>query len=386
MSRSTYLVGGARTAFGRFGGGFKDVAVSNLAVPAVQETMKRAGLAPDDVDHLVLGNTVHTTADAPFGSRVVTLRAGLPQRTASLGVIRACGTGLQAIISASDQILLGHSEVAIAAGVEVYSAAPHVIRSRWGVKRGVPQVEDMLDWAYQDPFDGSLMGQTAEALAAHSGIGKEAQDEYALASQQRTARAQEAGYLAEEIVAFAGVEVDEFPRPQTTADKLAAMRSPFREGGTVTAGNSSGVNDGAAAIGVVSGETVDRLGLEPDARIVDWAVVGCEPELMGRGPVPATEALFARTGLRADDMDVVEINEAFAVVVLNAVRDLHLDPERVNRNGGAIAIGHPPGATGIRMTLAAVNELRRTRGRYGLLTMCLGAGQGMSMIVENLRR
>lgn len=386
MSRSTYLVGGARTAFGKFGGGFKDVAVSELAVPAVQESLRRAGVEAGQVDHLVLGNTVHTTPDAPFGSRVVTLNSGIGQAAASLGVIRACGTGLQAIASASDQILLGRSEVAVAAGVEVYSAAPHVIRSRWGVKRGVPPVEDMLDWAYQDPFDGSLMGQTAEALAAHAGIGKEEQDEYALASQQRTAAAVKNGLLAEEIVAFAGVDADEFPRPHTTAERLAAMDSPFREGGTVTAGNSSGVNDGAAAVGVVSGEAVERLGLDPVARIVDWAVVGCEPELMGRGPVPATEALFARTGLTADDMDVVEVNEAFAVVVLNAVRELGLDPDRVNRNGGAISIGHPPGATGIRMALAATNELRRTGGRYGLLTMCLGAGQGMSMIVENLRR
>jgi acetyl-CoA acetyltransferase family protein len=182
------------------------------------------------------------------------------------------------------------------------------------------------------------------------------------------------------------VEVDEFPRPQTTAAKLASMDSPFRDGGTVTAGNSSGVNDGAAAIGVVSGESVERLGLDPVARIVDWAVVGCDPVLMGRGPVPATEALFARTGLGADDMDVIEINEAFAVVVLNAVRELGLDPTRVNRHGGAISIGHPPGATGIRMAMVATNELRRSGGRYGLLTMCLGAGQGMSMIVENVRR
>ncbi len=386
MSGSTFIVGGARTAFGKFGGGFKDIAVSDLAVPAVQEALARGGLQAEQVDHLVLGNTIHSTPDAPFGARVVTLKSGLPIRAASLGVSRACGTGLQAIVSASDQIALGHSEIAVAAGVEVYSAAPHIIRgSRWGVKRGVPQVEDMLDWAYEDPFDGAQMGQTAEALAAYAGISKDLQDEYALQSQQRTARATAAGYLAEEIVAFADVERDEFPRPATTAEKLAAMASPFRDGGTVTAGNSSGINDGASAVGVVSEEALSRHGLEPWARIVDWAAVGCEPQLMGRGPVPATEALFARTGLGADDMDVIEINEAFAVVVLNAIKELGLDPERVNRNGGAISIGHPPGATGIRMTLAALNELRRTNGRYGLLTMCLGAGQGMSMIVENLR-
>ena len=383
--RETYLAGGVRTAFGSFGGGLGGQSVSGLAAQVVQASVKRARLSAEDVDHLVLGNTLTTTPDAPFGSRVVTLEAGLPQATASLGVIRACGTGLQAIASASDQIQLGRSEVAIAAGVEVYSQAPHVIRMRWGAKRGAPPLEDMLDWAYRDPFDGALMGQTAEALTEHTGISRDRQDDYAFASQQRTRQAMETGILAEEILPIAGVDRDEYPRPDVTREKLASLRSPFREGGAVTAGNSSGVNDGAAAISVLSGEAVERLGIEPIARVIDWTVVGCNPKLMGHGPVPATQALFARTGLTAEDMDVVEVNEAFAVVVLNAIDQLGLDAERVNVHGGAIAIGHPPGATGIRMTIAAVNELRRTGGRYALLTMCLGAGQGMSMIVESVR-
>lgn len=383
--RETYLAGGVRSPFGSFGGALRDESVSGLATQVVQEAVRRTGLDPSDVDHLVLGNTLTTTPDAPFGSRVVTLDAGLPQATASLGVIRACGTGLQAIASASDQILLGRSEVAIAAGVEVYSQAPHVVRMRWGAKRGSAALEDMMDWAYQDPFDGALMGQTAEALTDHTGISRERQDDYAFRSQRLTQEAVESGVLAEEILPVAGLERDEYPRPQVTREKLAGLRSPFRDGGAVTAGNSSGVNDGAGAISVLSGDAVERLGVEPLARVVDWAVVGCDPKLMGHGPVPSTEALFARTGLGAADMDVIEVNEAFAVVVLNAIDQLKLDPERVNVHGGAIAIGHPPGATGIRMTIAAVNELRRTGGRYALLTMCLGAGQGMSMIVENVR-
>jgi acetyl-CoA acetyltransferase family protein len=385
VARSVVLAGGVRTPFGRFGGKLAAYDVSRLAVPVVKEVMRRVGVAPEDVDHLVFGNTIHSTADAPFGARVVTLESGLPITTRSLGVIRACGTGLQAIVSAAEQIALGRSEVAVAAGAEVYSQAPHVIRARWGVKRGVPPVEDMLDWAYRDPFDGALMGETAERLSDYAGIGRERQDAYALESQRRTQRATELGYLAEEILPLPELAVDEFPRPHTTAEKLAGMPTPFREGGRVTPGNSSGVNDGAAAMMVLAEEAAERLGVQPWARIVDWAVVGCEPGLMGRGPVPATQAVFARTGLRAEDIDVAEINEAFAVVVLHAMDELGLDHERTNPNGGAISIGHPPGATGLRMMIAALNQLHRTGGRYGLVTMCLGAGQGMAMIVENLR-
>lgn len=384
-SRSVVLAGGVRTPFGRFGGKLAGYDVSRLAVPVVKEVMRRVGVEPAEVDHLVLGNTIHTTADAPFACRVVTLESGLPIAARSLGVIRACGTGLQAIASAAEQIALGRSDVAVAAGVEVYSQAPHVIRSRWGIKRGVPPVEDMLDWAYRDPFDGSLMGQTAEALSDYAGIDRDRQDAYALESQRRTQRAGERAYLAEEILALPELAVDEFPRPETTAEKLASMGTPFRPGGRVTAGNSSGINDGAAAMMVLAEDAAQRRGVEPWARLVDWEVVGCEPELMGRGPVPATRALFERTGLTAKDMDVAEVNEAFAVVVVHAIDELGLDPERTNPNGGAISLGHPPGATGLRMAISALNELHRTGGRYGLLTMCLGAGQGMAMIVENLR-
>lgn len=383
--RSVILAGAARTAFGRFGGALKDYTISGLAEPVVRETLVRSGLDVTDVDHLVLGNTVTTTADGPFASRKLTLDAGMPLECRSLGVVRACGTGLQAIISAAEQILLGRSEVAIAAGSEVYSAAPHTIRSRWGVKRGIPVVEDMLDWAYRDPFDGQFMGETAENLSEVTGISRERSDEYSLQSQQRAEAARVAGYLAEEILPLPELVADEFPRPSVTLEKLASLQPGFRSGGVVTAGNSSGVNDGAAAIAVLDESAAERLNVQPWGRLIDWVVVGCEPHLMGRGPVPATQELFRRTGLGAQDMAVTEVNEAFAVVVLNAIDQLKLDPDTVNPHGGAISLGHPPAATGIRMIGAALNQLHRVHGRYGLVTMCLGAGQGMAVLIENLR-
>lgn len=383
--RSVVLAGGVRSAFGRFGGAFKDRTVAGLAEPLVRETLRLSGLKPGDVDHLVLGNTLTTTSEAPFGARKLTLDAGLPISTRSLGVVRACGTGLQAVVSAAEQIQLGRSDVAIAAGSEVYSAAPHVIRSRWGVKRGIPVVEDMLDWAYRDPFDGQYMGETAENLCEVSGIDRDRCDRYSWESQQRTEAARVAGYLAQEILPLPELSIDEFPRPRVTLEDLAKLPAGFRNNGNVTAGNSSGVNDGAASCAVLAEEAAARLGVQPWGRLIDWVVVGCEPHLMGKGPVPATQELFRRNGVGASDIDVAEVNEAFAVVVLNAIDELGLDPATTNPNGGGISIGHPPGATGLRMITAALNELQRTGGRLGLVTMCLGAGQGMAMLVENLR-
>ena len=373
------------TAFGRFGGGFRNETLSSLSAHAVRETFGRSRVPGVSVDHLVFGNVLPATSDAVFASRVITLEVGMPLETSSFNVSRACGTGTQAIVSAAEQIMLGHSDIAIACGAEVTSAAPHVLNVRWGAIRGPEAAVDMIDWAYRDPFGGQLMGETAEALTEKTGIGRARQDEYAYRSQQRTEIARKNGYLAEEIVGVDAVTEDEFPRPETTMEALEGLRTPFREGGCVTAGNSSGLNDGAAAIAVLSASAAERHGVEPDGRLLDWAVVGVEPDLMGRGPVPATQLVMERTGLSVSDMDVAEVNEAFAVVVLNAIDQLRLDPDIVNPNGGAISIGHPPGATGLRMTMAALNELRRRGGRYGLVTMCLGAGQGMAIVVENLR-
>lgn len=386
MAEEIWLLGGARTAFGRFGGGLRDRAVAELAIPPVTAALQRSAIDPEAVDHLVFGNVLPTTPEAPFASRVTALRSGMRTETACLNVNRACGTGMQAITSAAEQILTGRSQLAMACGAEAFSAAPHAIRSRWGAKRGAPPVEDMLDWAYRDPFGGQLMGETAEALSDLGGIARGRQDAYALRSQQRTALAQEKGYLAEEIVPIGGFDEDEFARPQVTEEDLAALPTPFRSSGRVTPGSSSGINDGGAAIVVAGRSEGERRGLEPWGRLLDWTWVGVEPEVMGRGPVPATRTLFERNGIGPEDLDVAEVNEAFAVVVLHAIDELGLDPERVNPNGGAIAIGHPPGATGLRMTLAALNELHRCGGRLGLVTLCLGAGQGMALLVENLRR
>lgn len=381
-----YILGGARTPFGKFGGAFTDSSVADLALAPTEAALARSGCDPDDVDHLVFGNVLQTTSDAVFASRAVALRSGMRIETACLNVNRACGTGLQAITSVAEQIQTGRSSIGVAAGAENFSAAPHAIRSRWGTKRGVPLVEDMLDWAYRDPFGGQLMGETAEALSDRSGIGRERQDAYGLTSQQRTAVAAKNGFFDDEIVEMAGIRVDEFPRPHVTREALRGLPAPFGGDARVTAGNSSGINDGGAAVVVASGEAVSQHGLEPWGRLVDWAWVGVEPELMGRGPVPASRLIFERNGIDADDLDVAEVNEAFAVVVLHAIDELGLDPDWVNPNGGAIAIGHPPGATGLRMVITALNHLARTGGRLGLVTLCLGGGQGMAMLLENLRR
>lgn len=380
-STPIYVAGGCRTAFGKFGGAFRDATVTDLAVPLVGEVLGRTGLSPDDVEDLVFGNVLPTTREAPWSARIAALEAGIPNGVRTLVVNRACGTGLQAIVSAAEQIGLGRSDVAIAAGAEAFSSAPQVMWSRWGTKRGTPRFEDMLEWAYNDPF-GNLMGETAEKLCDLGDISRDELDAYALLSQQRTEAARVAGHHAAEIVPVLGLAEDEFPRPGVDLERLRQLPSAYRDGGRGTAGNSSGVNDGAAAIAVLSDKAVERLGIEPDGRIVDWAVAGVEPELMGRGPVPATEAVLARTGMGVNDFDVYEVNEAFSAVALYAINELKLDPERTNPNGGAISIGHPPGATGIRLVVSALNELKRTRGRYGLVTMCLGGGMGMSMIVE----
>lgn len=383
--KDVYLAGGARTAFGKYGGGFTGASVTDLATPVVHETLRRAALASEAIDHVVFGNVLPSTKTAVWAARVTALAAGIPESSSALVVNRACGTGLQAVVSAAEQVLLGHSQAAIAAGGETFSSAPHMFWSRWGTKRGTPPIDDMLDWAYSDPF-GNQMGQTAENLCAAGQISRQAQDEYGARSQARTEHARQAGYLAREIVTVNGVDADEFPRPHVDYAKLAAMAPAYRSDGVVTAGTSSGVNDGAAAIAVLDATTVAEHSIEPDGRIVDWATVGVAPRLMGSGPVPATERLLARTGLGVADIDVFEINEAFAAVTLYAINQLKLDPELTNPNGGAISIGHPPGATGIRMLVSALNHLRRTGGRYGLVSMCLGGGMGMALIVENLKR
>lgn len=392
------LSSGARTPFGDFGKSLRDVSLTTMSVHAVRACLSRARLPAERVDHLVFGNTAPVDHDGLFASRKVALDAGLPVDSAALGVVRACGTGSQAIVSAAQQIASGHSEIAVAAGGENYSRVPYLAHKvRWGAGRGPFEFVDGLDYIYRCPFTRELMGDTAENLTARFGYTREAMDEWGCMSQQRAAAARVSGFLARQI---APIEVpdgkggarlfehDEFPRPQVTREKLAALKPAFRKdgSGSVTAGNSSGVTDGAAALIVASRRAAEVQGIPQQARLLDFAVVGVPPEIMGAGPVPAIAKLLERTRLSVADIDYWEINEAFAVVNLHAERELGIPRARTNLYGGGISIGHPPGATGLRMTLTAMQHLADSGGRYAVISMCLGSGMGMATLIENLQR
>lgn len=388
------LAAGARTPFGDFGRSLRDIPLTDLAAHAARHSLQRSGLAPSDIDHLVMGCTLFPDRDTLFGGRVVGLKVGLPEEVPALNVIRACGTGLQAIISAGQQIKEGQSRIALAGGGENYSRMPHVVTTaRWGVKRGPQTLEDQLDWAYRCPLTSQFMGETAENLADDFGYDREAMDEWGLMSQRRAAAAIESGFLARQIAPIEVPDgkgtrlfaVDEFPRPGVTLEKLRSLRPAFRKDGRVTAGSSSGVTDGAAFLVVAERKAAEERGLAPEARIVDWSVVGVPPRIMGAGPVPAIRKLLERTGLSVADIDCFEINEAFAVVNLHAEKQLGIPRSITNLYGGGISIGHPPGATGVRMTITAMHHLAATGGKYGVISMCLGGGQGMAMLIENLK-
>lgn len=392
------LAAGARSAFGDFGKSLKDVPLAVLGAHVVKASLARAKLDPARVDHLVFGVTAPVDHDGLFISRKVALDAGLPVESSSLGVVRACGTGSQAIISAAQQILTGHSQVAIAAGGENYSRVPYLAHEmRWGAGRGPVQMVDGLDYIYRCPFSRELMGDTAENLTAKFGYRREDMDDWGFMSQMRAKQAIESGFLARQIAALdvpdgkRGTRVfdtDEFPRPTITREKLATLKPAFRKdgGGQVTAGNSSGVTDGAAALVVAARAEAERLDIAPEARIVDYAVAGVAPEIMGAGPVPAIAKLLARTRMKISEIDYFEINEAFAVVNLHAEKQLGIPRAITNLYGGGISIGHPPGATGIRMTITAMHHLADTGGRYAIISMCLGSGMGMATLIENLKR
>ncbi len=391
------LSSGARTPFGDFGRSLRDVPISRLGVHVVHACLARAGLDASRVDHLVFGNTAPVDHDGLFLSRKVAIEAGLPVESSALSVVRACGTGSQAIVSAAQQIQSGHSDIAVAAGGESYSRVPYLSHEmRWGAKRGPATFVDGLDYVYRCPFTKELMGDTAENLAARFGYRREDMDDWGLMSQQRAGAAMASGFLARQIAPIdvpdgrgtRRFEQDEFPRPSITRDKLASLRPAFRHDGqgTVTAGSSSGVTDGAAALLVASRQAAEANGIPIEARLVDWAVVGVEPAIMGAGPVPAIRKLLARTKLSVSDVDYFEINEAFAVVNLHAERELGIPRDRTNLYGGGISIGHPPGATGLRMTITAMHHLRDTGGRYAVISMCLGSGMGMATLIENLVR
>ena len=395
MNKDIVLCAPARTPFGDFGGSFRDTPLTELATHAAKACLARSGLRSDDIDHLVYANTVPVDPDSLFGARVVSVAMGLPENVSALTVSRGCGAGLQAIVSAAEQILSGHSSIALAGGAENYSRAPFVLRTgRWGHKRGDQNLQDLLENTYRDPFSKEYMGQTAESIARIYGYQREAMDEWALMSQQRAKRAIDSGFLSRQIApievangrARRLMSLDEFPRPDMTLERLRQLRPSFATDGTVTPGNASGVTDGAAFIVVAGSDAAQGRNLQAQARVVDWATIGVDPNLMGIGPVPAVRKLLARTGMTVGDIDYFEVNEAFAVVNLHAEKELGLPRERTNLYGGGISIGHPPGATGLRMTMTAMHHLQDTKGRYAVITMCIGAGQGMALLLENLLR
>jgi acetyl-CoA acetyltransferase family protein len=395
IAHDIVLAAPARTPFGDFGGSLRDIPLTQLAVHAARASMARSGLADADIDHLVYANTVPVDPDSLFGARVISGAMGLPHTVPALTVSRGCGAGLQAIVSAAEQIISGHSRVALAGGAENYSRAPFVLRTgRWGHKRGDQNLQDWLENTYRDPFTREYMGQTAENLAREHGHHRQDMDDWALMSQQRAGEAMASGFLARQIEPIElrhgkGVRLmsqDEFPRPDITLARLQQLRPSFDAQGQVTAGNSSGVTDGAAFVTVLDAQAARERGVKAEARLLDWATVGVEPRLMGMGPVPAVRQLLQRNQLTVSDIDYFEINEAFAVVNLHAERELGLPRERTNLYGGGISIGHPPGATGLRMTMTAMHHLHDTSGRYAVMALCIGAGQGMALLIENLLR
>lgn len=398
MPDTIAIVSGVRTPMARYCGKLRDFTAQELGAVAAQEAIRRAGVEPGEFDHAVFGNAQQTSGDALYGARHVTLKAGLPNETPALTVNRLCGSGMQAIITGAQLIQLGEARTVLAGGMESMSQAPHVIRGmRWGVGLGEGKLEDSLMAALLDTHCGLYMAQTAELYAEQQGITRDAMDEFALLSQRRAGEAQKACRLNEEITPVPlrnrkgeptgeNFDKDDHLRPDTTPEALAKLRPAFGKNGTVTAGNASGIVDAGAAVVLTSMEDAGTRSLKPLGRIVSWGIAGVDPKIMGSGPVPASRLALKKAGLKLEDMDLIEVNEAFAAQYLAVEKELGLDRNKTNVNGGAIALGHPLGATGTRLIVTILYELRRRNGRYGLATACIGGGQGIAMIVENLQR
>ncbi|EJN35334.1 MULTISPECIES: acetyl-CoA C-acyltransferase family protein [unclassified Pseudomonas] len=392
-SPEIYVVSAVRTAIGGFGGSLKDLPLADLATTVTRAAIERSGVAAEQIGHMVMGTVIPTEARDAYLSRVAAMNAGIPKETPAFNVNRLCGSGLQAIVSATQCLLLGDADVAVAAGAESMSRGPYLLpQARWGARMGDLQGIDYTVGVLHDPFEHFHMGITAENVAAKNGITREMQDELALTSQRRAARAIAEGRFDSQIVPVElktrkGVvqfAVDEHVRGDVTAEQLAGMKTVFKKDGTVTAGNASGINDGAAGLVLASGDAVRRLGLKPLARLVAYAHAGVEPELMGLGPIPATRKVLEKAGLNINDLDVIESNEAFAAQACAVARALDFDPEKVNPNGSGISLGHPVGATGAIIATKAIHELQRIQGRYALATMCIGGGQGIAVVFERV--
>jgi acetyl-CoA acetyltransferase family protein len=391
MSKPVFILGGARTPMTEYVGALKDVSALELGAIAAKGAFEKTGVKPEWIDHAVVGNVLQTSSDAIYGARHVALKAGVPIEVPALTVNRLCGSGIQAAVSGAQLIQLDEADVVFAGGTESMSQAPHILRGlRTGLRLGQGKLEDYLYEALLDPYCGLFMAQTAEKCATKYGISREEQDRFALRSQQRAAAAWEAGRFEDEVVpveiktrkGVTVVDKDDHMRPDTTLEGLAKLPTAFSKDGSVTAGNASGIVDGAAALVLASEKAVKEKGLKPIARLVSWAAVGVDPSYMGMGPAPATRKALDRAGLSLEQIDLIEVNEAFAGQYLAVEKELGLDREKVNVNGGAIALGHPLGASGARLLLTVTLELRRRGKKYGLATACIGGGQGIAAIVE----
>jgi acetyl-CoA C-acetyltransferase len=392
MSDDIVILSGARTAIGTFGGSLAGTPPIELGTTAARAALARAGIEGGQIGHVVFGHVINTEPKDMYLSRVAAMQAGIPDTTPAMNVNRLCGSGAQAIVSAVQSLLLGDADFALAGGAESMSRSPFAITDqRWGAKMGDVRTLDMMLGALNCPFGTGHMGVTAENVAAEHDISRTAQDAFAMESQQRAARAIEEGRFADQIVPvkvrrkreMVDFMVDEHPKA-TTIEALASLRTVFQKDGSVTAGNASGINDGAAAIVLARAGAAETAGLKPRARVLGYAHAGVRPEVMGIGPVPAVEALLARTGLSAADFDLIESNEAFAAQALAVNKALGLDPAKVNPNGGAIALGHPVGATGAILVVKALHELERIQGSKALITMCIGGGQGIALAIERI--
>jgi acetyl-CoA C-acetyltransferase len=391
MSREVMVVAGARTAIGDYGGALKELSSTRLGAIAIKEAVARAGVDPAAVGHVVLGGVIHGEAKDMYLSRVAAVEAGIPVGTPCLTVNRLCGSGLQSIVSAAQHLMLGDCDVAVAGGAESMSRAAYFLPAgRWGQRMGDATIVDAMTGALHDPFGHGHMGVTAENIAAKYGFTREQQDEFSVSSHRKASAAIERGYFTSQIVPIElktrkGVEqftTDEHVRKDVKAEDMAKLKTVFKKDGTVTAGNASGLNDAGAALVLASSAFAQKNNLKPMARLVAYAHAGVEPQLMGLGPIPAVKRVFEKSGLKPSDMDVIESNEAFAVQAMAVTKDLGLDPAKVNPNGGAVALGHPIGATGSILTVKALYELQRLNKRYALVTMCIGGGQGIAAIFE----
>jgi acetyl-CoA C-acetyltransferase len=389
--REVVVLSGTRTAIGGFGGSLKDVPPSELAALCVREAVRRAGIEPREVGHVVFGNVIHTDAHDPYLARVAGVKGGLPVEAPALTLNRLCGSGLQAIITAAQAIMLGDADVAVAGGAENMSRSPYFSTAlRWGARMNDTTFIDAMVAALSDPFDDCHMGVTAESVAKKWNVPREAQDKLAAESHKRAANAIDKGYFKDQIVPVpikaktgpVAFEVDESVRRDSTLDKLAKLKPVFDKEGTVTAGNASSINDAAAAVVLMERGLAVKRGLQPLGRLVGYSLAGVDPKYMGIGPVPAVRALLQKTGLNLKDIDVFEVNEAFAAQALAVMRDLELPADRTNPNGSGISLGHPIGATGAILTIKALYELKRIGGKRALVTMCIGGGQGIAAIFE----